>query len=168
MLTYIWNLKKKIKKLKRFLKSCERLIARGSGNEEVSLDRRVGWLLQSYFPLGVANLPRSRGTPKVTQRKTDLDKYPESYQQLVRPWTQVECNPHFCPAKFSGPLNLMVAKPSLRIQNETNKKAVAIPGRERITNQWIPESKFMSHKSKIQFLQMFFACQYEFGKEGTI
>lgn len=31
-----------------------------------------------------------------------------------------------------------------------------IPGREIVDSQWVPESKFMSHNSKISCLQIFF------------
>lgn len=55
----------------------------------------------------------------------------------------------------------------LRIQNETNKKAIIIPGRERINHQWVPKSKHVSHKWNIEFLLMFFICPSEFVKEST-
>lgn len=44
----------------------------------------------------------------------------------------------------------------LRTQNETNKKAMADSGRERIQNQWVPESRFTSQNSKIQFFFLFY------------
>ena len=29
----------------------------------------------------------------------------------------------------------------LRIQNETNKKAIAVPGKDKLDNQWVPKSR---------------------------
>ena len=35
--------------------------------------------------------------------------------------------------------------------NKMNKKALAVPGLERIYKKWVPESKFTSPNSKIEF-----------------
>ena len=57
------------------------------------------------------------------------------------------CGPHSCLATFLGPPNLMVEPPAhtrtnslpsswgLRTQHETNKKVIAVSGRERIDNR---------------------------------
>lgn len=65
-----------------------------------------------------------------------------------------------------GASMLMVAKPSSQ-DIKWNKKAVSVHKRERFNNQLVPERKFTSQKSKIYLLQIFFACQSEFWKEGT-
>lgn len=46
-----------------------------------------------------------------------------------------EPQPDGCQVKFSGH----------EMRNETNKKLIAVPGRERIDKQSVPGSKFMKH-----------------------
>lgn len=99
--------------------------------------------------------------------KIKTDNSPESWQQSIGPWLRMGYNPHFCPAIFWGPPMWLLPSQILRTQNETNQKATAIHARNKTDNKWVPESKFTGHNSKIILLQMFSACQSEFGKERT-
>jgi len=74
--------------------------------------------------------------------------------------------PTFLFGHIFGVLNLIVVKFS-GYKKETNKKAIAAPGKERIHNHWVPERKI--HKPQFEDLirTRFFVCQSKFGKEGT-
>ena len=76
-------------------------------------------------------------------------------------------NLQFCLAIFLGLPTLQLPSQVLSTQSETNKKVIAVRGRQRINHHWVPESKFRSHNSKIWFLQIYFACYSELGKERT-
>lgn len=80
----------------------------------------------------------------------------------------MEYSLHFCLAIFWRPLTWWLSNQVLRTQNESNKRGIVVPGREKIDNQWVSKNKFMSQNSKIYFLQIFFASQSVFGKARTM
>lgn len=71
--------------------------------------------------------------PKITKRKKKLDNPPESWQQISRTpnckWgvAHISVQPN-----IGGTPSQWLPSQVLRTQNKTNKKAVAVPGRERI------------------------------------
>lgn len=85
---------------------------------------------------------------------------PKSRQQSVGHQLQVGCNPHFYLTIILEPPNQCLSytntqemptympwagrKPRqvLRTYNRTNGKMMAVPGREKINSQWVPETKF--------------------------
>ena len=99
--------------------------------------------------------------PKLAEWKKDLDNFSETWQQLVGPQLQIECNLTFCLAIILGPqpdgwaalhMQQQIAcmsqegrKPSqvLKTQNVTNKKPIAVPERESIDNSGSPKTTFM-------------------------
>lgn len=80
---------------------------------------------------------------------------------------QVRCNPHFCPAIFVGIPTWRLPSQPLRIQNDTNKKALTVPGRQRIDHKWVPSANSQVTIQISNSYKCFFSRQTEFGKEGT-
>lgn len=50
-------------------------------------------------------------------------------------------------------------------QKTETKESISISGRLRINNLWVPKTKFTRVTTHNLLLQMFFFCNYEFGKE---
>ena len=78
--------------------------------------------------------PRSRATSKGDQKK-DLDNPQELAIVIGRTLPANGVQPTFLSSHILGASNLTVAKQSTRTHNENNKKAITIPGRERMDNQ---------------------------------
>lgn len=76
--------------------------------------------------------PSSRTTPKENQEKCP------GRHQSVGSW----------PTTFLEPLTWWLPSQVLGIQNQINKKAIAVPSRGRINNQWVPGSRFTRHNQR--------------------
>lgn len=81
-------------------------------------------------------LPGSRATPKDNLNKERLRQFPWELK-MVGPQIQMKFNPLFCLAMFWGSLTWQWPSQGVRTQNETYKKAIVVPGRERINNHWV-------------------------------
>ena len=99
--------------------------------------------------------------PKIAKGKKDR-WFPWELAAVSKTLATNRVRPTFLPAAWWLPRQVLVT------QNEANKKGVAVPGRERIGNQWLPESRFTSHNSKTLFSKKFFLPANLIGMERTM
>lgn len=121
--------------------------------------------------------------PAIAKRNKNLDKPSE---RVGRTPVARQCNLHLYLTiyKFSGHtiwwLTACTASPTmwtlppgrkriqaLKTQNETHRKAMALPGSERVNNQWYSGENSPESHSKELILIILFSCKSEFGKEKT-
>lgn len=98
--------------------------------------------------------------PKMAKRKKKKKRgnFPEGWQQFAKALSASRVQHTFCPASFEISPNWWLPSQVLKTQNKTDKKIMAAPGRERISNQWVWIWKWRDNKF---YLPLYWVLQME-------